>query len=149
MSNQKEENPRLNASNSIKSEKDFDVSNDEVNNVEVEDASELRDLKASHFTPDSLEMLKALHIMATLVSEDEMRHRFEIEAAQFVVVEEQKDQILKLRKRLASDGYNLCLKKMTKAYPEVDIELLVHIKVSNNESGEYEDDKDLDDSTAP
>ncbi|KAA8529926.1 hypothetical protein F0562_034470 [Nyssa sinensis] len=53
-----------------------------------------------------------------------------------LIVEKKKDKILKLGKRLASDGYNLCLKKIAKAYPKVDTKLLDQIEVSDDESGE-------------
>ncbi|KAA8521879.1 hypothetical protein F0562_012807 [Nyssa sinensis] len=66
MSNQEEENLRLSASNSIEFDGDSSESNNEVDNVKVDDGFELRDPEASHFTPNSLNMLKALHIMAVV-----------------------------------------------------------------------------------
>ncbi|KAA8549990.1 hypothetical protein F0562_001653 [Nyssa sinensis] len=166
ISNQEEEIPKLNASNSIESKGDFGESNNEVNNVKVDDASELRDPEASHFTLDSLHMLKVTYkILATVayranlqaqinlsiveitVSEATTRLRFEIMVAQVTIVKEHIDKILKLGRRLASDDYNFCLKKMAKACPEVDIELLDQIEVSDDESREYEDDEDPNDST--
>ncbi|KAA8519292.1 hypothetical protein F0562_013548 [Nyssa sinensis] len=78
----------------------------------------------------------------TSTSKVDTRHCSEIEAVKITAVEEQTDKILKLGRRLASDGYNLCLKKMAKAYPKVDIELLDHIEVSDEERKEYEGDKD-------
>ncbi|KAA8546994.1 hypothetical protein F0562_003423 [Nyssa sinensis] len=243
MSNQEDENPEFSVSNSIDAERDSGKSNNEIDNNEIEDDFESRDLEANHFTPNSLDTLKGLHIMATLdetiyeshdleaqlqlqlmssaeaankiedlknklediemeletaysltnnlrkklvessnaillrdskitslnnevtnlkrqisklrsnlsiaettISEVEMRHRSEIEAARVAIVEEQKDKILKLRRRLASNGYNFCLKKMSKAYPEVNTELLDQIKVSTDESGEYKDDEEPVDS---
>ncbi|KAA8537026.1 hypothetical protein F0562_029504 [Nyssa sinensis] len=72
-----------------------------------------------------------------------------IEVAKVTAVEERKGKILKLGWKLASDGYNLYLKKMAKAYPEINIEVLNHIKVSNVDSEEFEDDEDLDAPTTP
>ncbi|KAA8532340.1 hypothetical protein F0562_032405 [Nyssa sinensis] len=54
MSHQEKENHRLSASNSIEDEEDSSESNNEVNNADVEDAFESKDLEASHFTYDSL-----------------------------------------------------------------------------------------------
>ncbi|KAA8517166.1 hypothetical protein F0562_017459 [Nyssa sinensis] len=73
-----------------------------------------------------------------------------IEAAKVAAVDEHKDKILKLGKRkLASNGYNLCLKKMAKAFPEIDIEVLDHEEVSNVESEDFEEDEVFEDPAAP
>ncbi|KAA8517131.1 hypothetical protein F0562_017424 [Nyssa sinensis] len=92
------------------------------------------------------ELILDLSLVETVTSEVETRHRLEIKDAQAATIEEQKGKILRLGWRLASDSYNLCLKKTAKAYAEVDIDLLDQIEVSDDENGEYEDDKGLDDS---
>ncbi|KAA8544466.1 hypothetical protein F0562_022494 [Nyssa sinensis] len=89
-----------------------------------------------------------LYIVETAASEAKMRHRSIIEANRVAAVEEKKDKILKLEQRLTSNGYNLCLKKMAKAYPKVDTELLDQIEVSDDESEEYEDDEEPNGSPA-
>ncbi|KAA8531293.1 hypothetical protein F0562_006002 [Nyssa sinensis] len=85
----------------------------------------------------------------TAISEVKTGHRSEIEATQVAAVKEKKDKILKLKRRLVSDGYNLCLKKMAKAYPEVNNKLLDQIEVSANKSREYEDNGEPIDSSIP
>ncbi|KAA8538824.1 hypothetical protein F0562_025516 [Nyssa sinensis] len=83
-----------------------------------------------------------LSITRTAASKAEVEHHSEIEASRIFVVEEQKEKILKLGRRLASDGYNLCLKKIAKAYPEVDTEMLEHIVVLKAKSEKFEDNED-------
>ncbi|KAA8532446.1 hypothetical protein F0562_032479 [Nyssa sinensis] len=58
-----------------------------------------------------------MYVVETAASEAEARHCSKIKTAKVTAVDEQKDKILKLRRKLASYGYNLCLKKMAKAYP--------------------------------
>ncbi|KAA8521987.1 hypothetical protein F0562_012699 [Nyssa sinensis] len=108
------------------------------------------------------ELAQALHIMATLGKirlelsivetadfKAKARHRSEIEASKVAVVNEQKDKILKLGRKLASDGYNHCLKKMAKAYLEIDTEVLNYIEVSDVESEDVEDNEIFEDTTTP
>ncbi|KAA8531079.1 hypothetical protein F0562_005788 [Nyssa sinensis] len=82
-----------------------------------------------------------LSIVETTASEAKARHRSKIEATKVVVVDEQKDKILKLRRKLAFDGYNLCLKKIAKAYLKVDTKVLDHIEVFDVESEDFKDDE--------
>ncbi|KAA8532292.1 hypothetical protein F0562_032325 [Nyssa sinensis] len=63
-----------------------------------------------------------MSVVETATFEAETRHRSEIEATKIVAVDEQKDKILKLGRKLVFDGYNFCLKKMAKAFPEIDTE---------------------------
>ncbi|KAA8525000.1 hypothetical protein F0562_011362 [Nyssa sinensis] len=81
--------------------------------------------------------------------EAKARHHLEIEAAKVVAVDEQKDKILKFGRKLASDSYNLCLKKMAKAFLEIDTEVLDHIEVSDFKSEDFEDDEVSEDPAAP
>ncbi|KAA8540148.1 hypothetical protein F0562_026840 [Nyssa sinensis] len=90
-----------------------------------------------------------LSIVETVAFEAETRYCSEIEATKVVVVDEQKDNILKLGRNLAFDGYNLCLKKIAKTYPEINTEVLDHIEVLNIESEDFEDDEDPKDPVAP
>ncbi|KAA8521972.1 hypothetical protein F0562_012714 [Nyssa sinensis] len=68
-----------------------------------------------------------------------------LEAAKVIANEEKKGKILKFERKLAYDGYNLCLKKMSKAYLEVDTEVLDYIEVFDIMSEEFEDDEDPED----
>ncbi|KAA8521758.1 hypothetical protein F0562_012431 [Nyssa sinensis] len=83
-----------------------------------------------------------------ILSLAEAMHRSEIEAANVAAVDEKKDKILKLGRKLASHSYNLCLKKMSKAYLEMAIEVLDHIDVSDVESEDFEDDEVSEDPIA-
>ncbi|KAA8545012.1 hypothetical protein F0562_019771 [Nyssa sinensis] len=87
--------------------------------------------------------------LETVAFEAEKRHSIEIEAAKVTVVEEHKNKILNLGRRFTFDGYNLYLKKMAKAYPDVDTEMLELVKVYDVEGKEYKDDEDPEDSTVP
>ncbi|KAA8532291.1 hypothetical protein F0562_032324 [Nyssa sinensis] len=88
-------------------------------------------------------------VIETAASKTEAKHHSEIEATKVAMVNEQKDKILKLGRKLASDGYNLCLKKMDKAFPKIDTEVLDHIEVSDVESEDFEDDEVSKDPAAP
>ncbi|KAA8514773.1 hypothetical protein F0562_017952 [Nyssa sinensis] len=119
------------------------------NTVSVQDleitslGSELADLKRQ------ISKLKLdLSIAEIVASEFETRHYSDIEAAKVAAVEKQKVKILKLRRKLASDAYNLYLKKMAKAYPRVNMEVLDHKEVVEVESEEFEDDEDPEAVTA-
>ncbi|KAA8541431.1 hypothetical protein F0562_025394 [Nyssa sinensis] len=105
--------------------------------------------RALYIMATSGEIRSDLSIAKIATFEAETRHRSEIEAAKVITVKEKNDKILKLRRKLASDGYNLCLKKIAKAYQEVDTKVLDHIEISNPESEEFEDDEDPEVPTAP
>ncbi|KAA8550283.1 hypothetical protein F0562_001967 [Nyssa sinensis] len=64
-----------------------------------------------------------MYVVETDASEAEARHRSEIETTKVAAVNEQNDKILKLKRKVAFNGYNLCLKKMAKAFPELDMEV--------------------------
>ncbi|KAA8542923.1 hypothetical protein F0562_024075 [Nyssa sinensis] len=89
-----------------------------------------------------------MSVVETTASEAEAKHHLKIEVAKVAVVDEQKDKILKLGRKLTSDGYNLCLKKMAKAFPEIDMEVLDHIEISDVESEDFEDDEVSEDPAA-
>ncbi|KAA8519277.1 hypothetical protein F0562_013533 [Nyssa sinensis] len=93
-----------------------------------------------------LELKLDLSIAETAASEVETKLCYKIEVA---AVEEQKDKILKLGRKLASNGYNLYLKKMANAYLKIDTEVLDHVEVSDTESNKFEDDEDSEDPVAP
>ncbi|KAA8538502.1 hypothetical protein F0562_028127 [Nyssa sinensis] len=95
------------------------------------------------------DLISEMHVVETAASEAEAKHHSEIEVAKVVVVNEQKDKILKLGRKLTFDGYNLCLKKMAKAFLEIDTEVLDHIEVSNVESEDFEDDEVFEDPATP
>ncbi|KAA8544987.1 hypothetical protein F0562_019796 [Nyssa sinensis] len=95
------------------------------------------------------DLISEMSVVETTASEAEIRHHSEIEATKVEVVDEQKDKILKLGRKLASNGYNLYLKKMAKAFLEIDTEVLDHIEVSNIESGDFKDDEISEEPTAP
>ncbi|KAA8536908.1 hypothetical protein F0562_029386 [Nyssa sinensis] len=70
-----------------------------------------------------------MSVVEIATSEAEARHNLEIEATKVAAVDVQKDMILKLGRKLTFDSYNLCLKKMAKAFLEIDIEVLDYIEV--------------------
>ncbi|KAA8521811.1 hypothetical protein F0562_012484 [Nyssa sinensis] len=86
------------------------------------------------------ELKSDLSIAETVTSKAEKKHGLEIEATKVTVVEKQKNQILKLGKRLIFDGY-ICLKTMAMAYHEVDTDMLELVEVSDIENEEYEKEK--------
>ncbi|KAA8525558.1 hypothetical protein F0562_007413 [Nyssa sinensis] len=93
--------------------------------------------------------LSDISIFETATFKAKIRYRSKIKVARVTAVEEKKDEILKLGRRLAYDGYNFCLKKMAKAYPKFDIEVLENIDFSEAESEEFKDNDDPEDSVAP
>ncbi|KAA8538450.1 hypothetical protein F0562_028004 [Nyssa sinensis] len=96
-----------------------------------------------------LELKSKLSIVKTAASEAKTSYRSEIEVAKVASVDKKKgDKILKLGRKLSSDGYNLCLKKMVKAYLGINTKVLDHIKVSDVENEEFENDQDHEDSSA-
>ncbi|KAA8544752.1 hypothetical protein F0562_019544 [Nyssa sinensis] len=106
---------------------------DTLNNEIVDLKWQISDLRSEMF------------VVETTASKAETRHHLEIEAANVAMVDEQKDKILKL----ASDSYNLCLKKMAKAFLEIDTEVLDHIEFFDVESEDFEEDEVFEDLVAP
>ncbi|KAA8547261.1 hypothetical protein F0562_003875 [Nyssa sinensis] len=90
-----------------------------------------------------------ISIVETAASEAEARHRSKIEVAKVVVVDEQKDKILKLGRELTFDGCNFCFKKTAKVFSDIDTEVLDHIEVSDVESEDFKDDEVSKDPAAP
>ncbi|KAA8544777.1 hypothetical protein F0562_019519 [Nyssa sinensis] len=76
-----------------------------------------------------LKLKSDLFIIKTVTSGVEVRHAPKIEVAKVAVVEKYKKYILKLGIRFVSNGYNICLKKLAKAYPKVDTDVLDEIEV--------------------
>ncbi|KAA8529882.1 hypothetical protein F0562_034515 [Nyssa sinensis] len=98
-----------------------------------------------------LEKVKMLEmfVVKTAASKTEARHYSEIKVAKVAKINEQKDKILKLERKLASDGYNPCFKRITKAFSKIDIEVLDHVEVYDVESKDFEKDEVYENPATP
>ncbi|KAA8524988.1 hypothetical protein F0562_011374 [Nyssa sinensis] len=94
------------------------------------------------------DLILDMSVVKTAASGGKARHYLEIEATKVAAVDEQKDKILKVGRKLTSNGNNLCLKKIAKAFPEINTEVLDHIEVSDIKSEDFEDDEVFEDPTA-